>query len=317
MGKWIDHVDPVEPVSRLATRALSLRLHDVWLHLRLAAEEAQWDQNHVHRLRVATRRASAALRLFKPLTPHKRRRQMRDWLRQARQAAGDARDLDVLSGSVRKLTIDPAAAQIVLAEIEAQRCQAQPPMQAVYAHLRAKNFERKVDKLVARTRWRSTGKCEAEPTVAQSARQRLPSFIDELVVAARADFKSLDSLHAFRIAGKRLRYALEIFGAAIEPDVRKVAYRRLVELQDRLGAVNDSHTAAMRIEQWPNSGPGAQQSAFLAAHAAFITDRDRDQRLFVESFDPQTALDWIAPLVAALACPAENTASIPRADEVA
>src|SRR5262249_22855308 len=53
------------------------------------------DIEHVHRLRVATRRAGAALRIFESCLPDKTFRRVRKQLRAMRRAAGEARDWDV------------------------------------------------------------------------------------------------------------------------------------------------------------------------------------------------------------------------------
>src|SRR5262249_46028634 len=63
--------------------------------LPLAIEQPYKDPEHVHQLRVGTRRAGAALRAFKGCLPRKHRLATRDSLRTIRRAAGDARDWDV------------------------------------------------------------------------------------------------------------------------------------------------------------------------------------------------------------------------------
>src|SRR6476660_2326993 len=95
-GKWIEGIGPETTVGDAARRSLELRLAVVAHTLPLAAHLADHDIEHVHRLRVATRRAAAALKLYRDWLPEKTRRWFKKRLRQIRRAAGEARDLDVL-----------------------------------------------------------------------------------------------------------------------------------------------------------------------------------------------------------------------------
>jgi len=95
-GKWIKVDSPDEPVLAVARRTLRGRLRWLWHCLPLAALQPEEDVEYVHQLRIATRRAEAALETFAPYLPGRRARWLSKKLRQVRRAAGDARDLDVL-----------------------------------------------------------------------------------------------------------------------------------------------------------------------------------------------------------------------------
>ena len=62
--KWIQDVSPSDQTSDVALRTLRDRLDAVLYYLPLAAEGADEDLEHVHQLRVSSRRAAAALRLY-------------------------------------------------------------------------------------------------------------------------------------------------------------------------------------------------------------------------------------------------------------
>src|SRR5262245_2600601 len=94
--KWVEPIREGEAVAGVAVRSLRHRLDAVLHYLPLAAEQAGQSGEHVHQLRVWTRRADAALRLYRELTPRRRSRRMRKRLRRVRRAANDARDCDVL-----------------------------------------------------------------------------------------------------------------------------------------------------------------------------------------------------------------------------
>src|SRR5690349_18746433 len=94
-GKWITDLTPDMPPVEAARVVLRVRLQPVFEQLPLAALEADKDIEHVHQLRVATRRAEAALRIFRSCLPGKTWRKARRHLRKVRRAAGAARDWDV------------------------------------------------------------------------------------------------------------------------------------------------------------------------------------------------------------------------------
>jgi hypothetical protein len=64
-GKWIEGLGPQMPVADAARRVLSERFEVVCRNLPLAMHQPDRDPEHVHRLRVGTRRAGAALRIFR------------------------------------------------------------------------------------------------------------------------------------------------------------------------------------------------------------------------------------------------------------
>src|SRR5260221_3966301 len=96
-GKWIAGLTPETPVVDAAGRVLSARRDVVRYYLPLAAEHSHEDIESVHQLRVATRRAAAALRMFEMCMPEKRAKTAKKQLRRLRRAAGAARDWDVFS----------------------------------------------------------------------------------------------------------------------------------------------------------------------------------------------------------------------------
>src|SRR5438132_5572089 len=100
-GKWIPDLKAETPVADAARHTLTLRLEVVREYLPLALHEADKDPEHVHQLRVGTRRARAALDIFALCLPQKAYKSARKLLRRLRRAAGEARDWDVfLAGLV-------------------------------------------------------------------------------------------------------------------------------------------------------------------------------------------------------------------------
>ena len=102
-GKWISDLHPDTPVADAARHVLTVRLEVVRDCLPPALDRPDEDPEHVHQLRVATRRAGAALRIFAPCLPEKAFKAARKALRRLRRAAGAARDWDVFLESLAQL----------------------------------------------------------------------------------------------------------------------------------------------------------------------------------------------------------------------
>src|SRR5690349_7794695 len=94
-GKWITDLRADTPLPEAAQRVLAVRLEVVGHYLPRAVQEPDRDPEFVHQLRVGTRRADAALRIFRPCLPRKVYKKARRRLRELRRAAGAVRDWDV------------------------------------------------------------------------------------------------------------------------------------------------------------------------------------------------------------------------------
>src|ERR1700722_18730730 len=94
-GKWIEGLAPEMEVPIAAREVLIARFQVVRHFLPLAVDKSYQDPEFVHQLRVSTRRAAAALRVFGDCLPRKHLKAAKDSLKVLRRAAGDARDWDV------------------------------------------------------------------------------------------------------------------------------------------------------------------------------------------------------------------------------
>ncbi len=265
MAKWIDDARPDERISCLAARALESRLQAAGKYLQSAAEEAHLDHEHIHDLRVATRRAVAALDLFADLVPRRQGKWFRKKLREARRTAGEARDLDVFDVHLAEWIGDGLEGRIIREQIAESRHDVQPRIKRLYEKLCKKDFRRRGRRIIKRVRWRHDDGCQ-EPTVKQTAQARCRPLVDRFIQASRADLTDQGAQHLFRVAGKHLRYALEIFSGALGPSFRDNLYPQLVELQDRLGDANDLAAAIERLNDWRDgSKDEVKQKAFETA----------------------------------------------------
>jgi CHAD domain-containing protein len=89
----------------------------------------------------------------------------------------------------------------------------------------------------------------AEPALADLAVPLLRTLLRDLHEAASGDLTDYGHLHQVRIAGKRLRYAMEVFADCFGPPFRDQLYPAVEEMQEILGRANDSHVAAQKLKQ--------------------------------------------------------------------
>src|SRR2546425_13053533 len=94
-GKWISNLNATTPLVDAARRVLAIRLEVVRDNLGLALREPDKDPEHVHQLRVSTRRAGAAVEIFALCLPDKGYTAAPRQLPRIRPGAGSARDLDM------------------------------------------------------------------------------------------------------------------------------------------------------------------------------------------------------------------------------
>src|SRR5205809_983760 len=92
--KWLTTATADAPADSVARAALAERLLAV-RHFLDHALSGSDEAEGIHQLRVWTRRASAALKLFAPALPNSQRKRVKKLLRKLRRTAGDIRDCDI------------------------------------------------------------------------------------------------------------------------------------------------------------------------------------------------------------------------------
>jgi len=231
----------------------------------------------VHRLRVATRRATAAITVFRPLIPRRQRRWLKKALRCVRRAAGEARDLDVLVARDRAATSTVRAGDSPrrLAQVLAQRRpETKHRLQVGLAGVPMHAWRDQTDATTAAIESRTPA-----GTVASFASRRARRLVRRFM--ARLDRRLCDgrAIHRLRIESKKLRYALEVIGEIGTPVVTSTSDRVLRHLQARLGDYTDPAAAADRLGRWSRREPdGPARRTLLAARKREATAAKRARR---------------------------------------
>lgn len=237
-GKWIDGLGPEMPIADAARRVLAIRLQAIEGLLPLASRAADDDIEHVHQLRVTTRRAEAALRAFEEVLRPKRSRRTRKALRRIRRAAGAARasDVHLIELNALRKAASSARRQTLTALVrwtKRRRVEAQTDVDAAFRRYADGRLERRRERLLQGI----DGEGAAAP-MGDLARRSLAQTLTSVEEAIATDLLELQHLHELRLRSKQLRYGLEIFAPCLGPEF-KPAYAAVARLQEALGRIND------------------------------------------------------------------------------
>jgi CHAD domain-containing protein len=245
------------------------------------------DPEELHQMRVATRRMRAAWRVFGDAFEGRATRSIRADLRDLAAALGTVRDLDVLLEGLRGPEPSDGARE--------GAARGEPGLQPFVTALRRDRDKarRRLVRLLdspGHGRWvrrcvellttpgasvvnqKATNPHHIRDTAASRiwlAYERLRAYDDDL--------RSTDigTLHEIRIAGKRLRYAIEFVQEAIGPDVAPLL-RSVTDLQDHLGALHDADVAAARARSFLAEQAARLLVAEAEAIGRYVRERDAE-----------------------------------------
>jgi CHAD domain-containing protein len=273
------------------------------------------DVEYIHRMRVASRRLRAALPLFRVCFPQK---QYARWMKEIAgitRALGEARDADVQIAFIiryrKKSTavwntrnhpgpagtnpMEPAIAYL-LQELQRKRQQLQVRVLAALDAL---------EKSGVAGEMRSTFAAR----IAASRRTPVHSFAYgiptvaalriELRLSAMRSFEpwvthadAVAEHHAMRIAAKKLRYTMEVYGPVYLLDLRK-SYARVKKVQEILGDLHDcdvwiDHVARLLLRERGRMRSQNEEkrpdTATLGSLRLFLQDRERERVLLHRHF---------------------------------
>jgi CHAD domain-containing protein len=286
-GKWIEGIAADADVAEAARIALGDRLAAVAYWLPAAAYSADQDIEHVHRLRVSTRRATAAWRLFHNWLPPKRARRVKNWLKEIRDAAGPARDLDVLAERIKCELNDHT--QPVLEEIARRREKLQPAIVRVAERARKRGrLARHAGKLLSGIKsCCNKNNCDECRPFKKWARKRLSELAADFFEDVPTGDDEPAKLHQFRIRAKALRYTIEIVAQILGPELRDEHYPLVEELQERLGRINDYAAAASQMEEWAEEGVESMRQPFREMAHQELQRLEAETREFHEWWTPE------------------------------
>lgn len=285
---WLVVEHASTPASQVARRTLRKRLDAVWTELQAAAGDRP-DADRVHRLRVATRRTLAAVDAFSDLLPAKRRDWFAKRLRRLRRAAGEARDLDVLTDRLGREVAGPqspvaglAARDRLVAMLARRQAASRGPIRQMRDALLAGDWHGRTERLLDRV-----GSRGQDRPFADFARRRFRPLVARFFATADHRLRSAAELHRLRIEGKKLRYAMEIFACVFPVREGVRCADALERLQETLGDFTDHAVAADRLRRWGRSaGIGMQHHTLAVLHDAEAARADKARKAFAKWWTP-------------------------------
>jgi CHAD domain-containing protein len=258
LTKWIEGLSADADVRAAARQSLEDRLSAVHFWLPIAARHLAHDGEPVHQLRVSTRRASAALKLYGDWLPRDPYRWLTRRLHKIRNAANMARDLDVLSHRLRDMVDDEVAEPLPI--VGEKRRAIQPKIVAIARKCAQRNcFVKQTDRLLERVRPRGRNAKSQNDSFPAFAAERLQIASVKFFTTMPADINDLAALHQFRIRGKKLRYTIELLAPAFDATLRDIHYPTIEELQEHLGRINDCVAGDAQLQAWRHTANSPQQ----------------------------------------------------------
>lgn len=224
-------------VTGAVAAALDARLRAVARAVRAVAAGGA-DVRRVHRLRSAARRAEAALAMLGQvgIDPAAGRA-----ARRVRRRAGVVRDLDAARAELLKVRSIPRETRVVLAALaREQRAAPARELESWCAQARARKL--------GRSKARAAVLGHSDESVASVLRAGVADASLALERAAGSYMGDAPTLHAVRIAAKRLRYALEFAGPCLgDTSLNKLA-TRASGLTRVFGTVQDVRVLSTFVE---------------------------------------------------------------------
>lgn len=266
------------------------------------------DIEYIHRMRVASRRLRAALPLFRSCFP---RKQYARWMKEIAtitRALGQARDADVQIAFLLRYRKKCTAAW---AARNPGGCPGLPPLEPAIAFLqkdlqeqREQHQSRVLSALDALEKSGVTGEMHVafasriasfRRTPVQFPAYGVPTLAALRIASRLSDMRSFEPWishadavaehHAMRIAAKKLRYTMEVYGPVYRLGLAK-PHARVKKVQDILGELHDcdvwidSVTRLLLRERGRLRSQGREKqpdTMTLASLRLFLRDRERER----------------------------------------
>jgi len=234
------------------------------------------DIEALHRMRVATRRQRAAFRIVAPQFRRKAIAGFREELKTAAARLGGVRDLDVLieAAERHRASLGPADAKAfrpVLDDWWERRRAARDELVTYLSAAEYRSFTERYGAFLSTPGAGVKDVTPGDPPEPRLVRHVLPAAIWEHYGNIRAyetvlDWASLETIHALRIEGKRLRYLLEFFSGVLGSGPTP-AIEALVALQDHIGELHDAEVATGLLREFLTRGAQASIDPAVASAA--------------------------------------------------
>jgi CHAD domain-containing protein len=273
------------------------------------------DIEHIHRMRVASRRLRAALPLFASCFPEKKYQQWMEEIRKVTRALGEARDTDVQivfltklikKRDARKHADDPDNAlsirlpgdveTILLSGLQKKRLKLQT---AVVSSLEKLEKSSVIDEIRVflhnqEMRAKSTRKKPSPYGIAPVAASRIARRLTKLL-SYETWVHNPDAIaehHAIRIAAKKLRYTMEVYGPLYRRGLKK-PLSRVKKIQEILGDLHDCDVwidtvmvmlVKERLTSQATTGRENMRVSKVTRYKHFLAEREKERKILYQRF---------------------------------
>ena len=273
------------------------------------------DIEHIHRMRVASRRLRAALPLFASCFPEKKYQQWMEEIRKVTRALGEARDTDVQIAFLTKLikkrdarkhADDPDSAPsfrltgdvetILLSGLQKKRLKLQTAVVSSLENLENSGVidEMRVFFHNQEMRAKSTRKKPSPYGIAPVAASRIARRLTKLH-SYEGWVHNPDAIaehHAIRIAAKKLRYTMEVYGPLYRRGLKK-PLSRVKKIQEILGDLHDCDVwidtvmvmlVKERLTSQATTGPKNMRVSKVTRYKHFLAEREKERKILYQRF---------------------------------
>lgn len=250
-----------------------------WEEIRKATRQgSNIGEKEVHQLRVSSRRAAAALLLFRAASDSREWKRLRGVLRHGRKESGRVRDCDVHSRLLSELLPRAqqeraAAIRHVLGCISKDRDEACERLGEMAYDVRKKKWGKRyrafLRGLAPRFAATETAMKNRFSSLAHSS---LNDAAAEFHRCAQQDLGSIENVHNLRLAIKRLRYTRDLLTERLKEREEDLEGSSLQDAQVRLGEVNDIEVLIARLRSSEGDAAAEPSAASLVRELGALTD---------------------------------------------
>ncbi|QDU28736.1 CHAD domain protein [Anatilimnocola aggregata] len=294
------------PVDRLAREVVKQRVRAVVSYWQKAAQRKSPRVEDIHQLRVWSRRSLAALQLFASVLPPEPMADLAKILNKARKRAGNARDCDVL-----KRTLDKRARKLLaefLVVLKQQRQEAADKLRHAYEKKVKSGHLRDCCKAVLKKpSTANNGKVHPQLSFGPWFQSQFDKVTEPFVKQLRVSKPAQRKIHALRIEGKRVRYALEIGLPSLPKTQGKQLYAALEGLQQQLGDVCDDLALAAKYRELAGELKAADRAALRDTSEQHDQQAQAGFAKFARWWQAPTGRKKLLKLLAAVTSPSKNS----------
>lgn len=278
-------VQSSDSYERVCLKTVGLQGYRMWANTPGTCRDA--DHEYLHDLRVATRRARFALKLFEDVVGAEYAGSLRAELKWIASLLGEVRDLDVflvrIHDHMSRIHSDTGFARLVEDHLNLQRL---AHLENLRSALREERYTELVNALRALPDHPVSGSSSAAKTGSRLIFKTAKKF-HRLLDMPAAEL-GMEDLHRIRIKFKRLRYISEFFrpffGKKLGGHIKTC-----IAFQDRLGLLNDATVAERNLRKLAKALSGKLSDTDLLSLGALIQLQRsiaEEQRLeFIETWN--------------------------------